>query len=261
MYKTPSQAAQYVSAFLPLIRTLTGVEVALCPPFVDLTTVAAALRRGRGERGTEVSVALGAQDVFWEDEGAFTGEVAPGMLVDAGCQYVIIGHSERRQYFGETDEQVNRKVKAALSHGLRPIICVGESLAQREAGQSDEVVRRQTRAALAGLTPDQAAGLVIAYEPIWAIGTGRNATGEEANRVIGIIRQVVGELYPGQPQVAQSVRIQYGGSVKPNNAAEFLGQPEVDGALVGGASLDPQGFATLCQLAAEAAADRARSGQ
>lgn len=248
MYKTAEDAAAFVRDFLPRVAGLEGIEIALCPPFTALTTVTQEVR------GSEVGV--GAQDMFWEESGAYTGEVSPGMLVAAGCRYVIIGHSERRQYFGETDETVNRKVLAAIRRGLRPIVCVGESLSQREAGKTEAFVTSQVRAALAGVKPEAAAEMVIAYEPIWAIGTGRNATGVEANRVIGLIRQEVAKLYPSSPEVPAQLRIQYGGSVKPENIAEFMSQPEIDGGLVGGASLDPAGFATICRLSAEAASRR-----
>ncbi|MBE3577229.1 MAG: triose-phosphate isomerase [Limnochordales bacterium] len=250
MYKTAEDAAAFVRDFLPRVAGLSGIEIALCPPFTALTTVAHEVR-GSG-------IAVGAQDMFWEEAGAYTGEISPGMLVAAGCRYVIIGHSERRQYFGETDETVNRKVLAALRRGLRPIVCVGESLSQREAGTTEEVVKSQVKAALAGVRPEAACEIVIAYEPIWAIGTGRNATGVEANRVIGLIRRQIAELYPANPEVPAQLRIQYGGSVKPENIVEFMSQPEIDGGLVGGASLDPAGFATLCRLSAEAASRRVR---
>lgn len=248
MHKTGEEAAAYVRDFLPRVNGLAGIEIALCPPFTALGIV------GEAVRGS--AVALGAQDVFWEESGAFTGEVSPGMLVAAGCRYVIIGHSERRQYFGETDEMVNRKVLAALSRALRPIVCVGESLAERERGETEAVVARQVRAAFRQVAPEAAGEMVIAYEPIWAIGTGRNATGAEANRVIGLIRQEVAKLYPEHTGVPDRLRIQYGGSVKAENIAEFMSQPEIDGALVGGASLDPAGFATLCRVSAEAAGRR-----
>jgi triosephosphate isomerase len=190
---------------------------------------------------------LGAQNIYWKDSGAFTGEVSPVML-KGWCQYVIIGHSERRQYFGETDSTVNLKAKAALSHGLTPIVCVGEVLAENEAGQTAAVVTRQTQGAYAGLSAQDALKTVIAYEPVWAIGTGRAATAEGANAVIGQIRAVVAGLY--SPEVAAAIRIQYGGSVTAANAAELMAQPEIDGALVGGASLKPAEFVAIVKAAA-----------
>ena len=231
MYKTNSEAKMLVQGLKE--KTLpAGVEVVLCPPFTALTTVAELLK------GTEIG--LGAQNLFWEEEGAFTGEVAPAMLKEIGCHYVIIGHSERRQYFGETDETVNKKVKAALRHGLKPIICVGESLAQREAGETDAFVAGQVEKALDGLAPEEIPQVVIAYEPIWAIGTGRSSSGSDANQVIGMIRQTVAKQF--KPELADQVRIQYGGSVKPENIKEYMAQPDIDGALVGGASLKADAF-------------------
>ncbi|HHW14807.1 MAG TPA: triose-phosphate isomerase, partial [Firmicutes bacterium] len=191
---------------------------------------------------------LGAQDVFWEEKGAFTGEVSPGMLQDVGCTHVIIGHSERRQYFGESDETVRRKVGAALAAGLIPIVCVGETLAQREAGQTASLVAGQVRGALAGLAGFDPERLIVAYEPVWAIGTGRNATPADANAVCALIRRTVGELYGAE--AAARLRIQYGGSVKPENAAELMREPEIDGALVGGASLEASAFARIIAGAA-----------
>jgi triosephosphate isomerase len=236
MHKTVAEAKDFCRAFLASYEP-DGGEVVLCPPFTALGAVAELLQ------GTEVK--LGAQDLFWEEKGAYTGEIAPGMLVDVGCHYVIIGHSERRGYFGETDADVNRKVRAALAHDLKPIICLGESLEQREAGQTEKVVTAQVRSAYEGIDASLAAGTVIAYEPIWAIGTGRNATPEEANRVIGLIRQTIADIY--DEETAGQIRIQYGGSVNKENIAQFMEQPEIDGALVGGASLDPAGFAVIAR--------------
>ena len=176
---------------------------------------------------------------FWEDEGAYTGEIS-GLMLRTGCCYVIIGHSERRQYFGETDEQVNKKVKAAFKHGLEPILCVGETLAQREAGETEQLVKTQVEKALAGVPAEAAQRIVIAYEPIWAIGTGRSSSGADAGRVTGLIRQTLAALY--SPELAGKIRILYGGSVKPGNIEEFMAEPEIDGALVGGASLDIHSF-------------------
>jgi triosephosphate isomerase len=183
---------------------------------------------------------LGAQNLYWKEQGAFTGEVSPLMLQDIGCDYVIIGHSERREYFGETDQTVNEKVKAALAAGIKPIICVGETLAQREAGETESLIKRQTEEALQGVEAGAIPQIVIAYEPIWAIGTGKSSNGTDANRVIGLIRKTVAGLFSNEP--AQQMRIQYGGSVKPENIKEFMDQPEIDGALVGGASLEIESF-------------------
>lgn len=235
MFKTVGEAASFVEAFKPQATALAGVEVAICPPFTVLATVGRLLLGG--------PIALGAQNMFHEPQGAFTGEVSPVMLRDLGVRYVILGHSERRQYFGETDGLIVQKVQAAFRHGLTPILCVGESLADREAGRTQQVVVGQVEAALSGLAADQVSTLVIAYEPIWAIGTGRTATGSDANQVCGWIRSRVAGGWGDA--AAAALRIQYGGSVKPDNMAEFAGQPDIDGALVGGASLDPDGFARL----------------
>jgi triosephosphate isomerase len=235
MHKTIPEAQRLVFELKELVPAGGPAEVVLCPPFTALAPVAAALE------GT--AWGLGAQDLFWEQKGAFTGEVAPGMLRDAGCTHVIIGHSERRQYFGETDETVRKKVQAALAAGLVPIVCVGESLAQREAGETEAWVAQQVKGALAGLGTLELAGLVLAYEPLWAIGTGRNATGADANAVCAAIRRTVADL--GGTAAAEAVRIQYGGSVKAENIGEFLGEPDIDGALVGGASLEAPSFARI----------------
>ena len=215
-----------------LLGRRTGADVVLCPPFVSLAAVAEILH------GT--SIGLGAQNVFWEKQGAWTGEVAADMLRDSGCSYVIIGHSERRQHFGETNATVKRRLRAALDAGLRAIVCVGETLAERESGVTERVVESQLREGLEGLSAAEWGSLTLAYEPVWAIGTGRNATPEQAQAVHRFLRGVVTRLATGA--VAGALRIQYGGSVKPENAAELLGQPDVDGALVGGASLDAAAF-------------------
>lgn len=242
MYKTPAEAAAFAAAFREAAAVFAGtVEVALCPAFPALVDVSRALA-GSG-------IALGAQNMFWAPEGAYTGEVSAAMLRDAGCRYVILGHSERRQYFGETDEGVNRKAKAALENGLTPIVCVGETLEQREDGITKDVVTGQIRGCLAGLGGSKVAGLVIAYEPVWAIGTGRAATGVDANRVVAAsIRPVLRELYG--KQTADETRVLYGGSVTAANAAEFFSQPEIDGALVGGASLKAAEFVSIVRAAA-----------
>ncbi len=242
MYKTVAEARALVEALLPQLTPVTSVEQVLCPPFTALAAVSELVR------GTAIGV--GAQDMYWEPEGAFTGEVSP-LMVKELAQYVIIGHSERRQFFGETDETVNRKVHAALAHGLTPIVAVGENLAQNEAGETVAFVSGQVRRGLAGLTPEQARRVIVAYEPIWAIGTGRAATGADANRIIRTaVRDTLADLF-GRA-VADAIRIQYGGSVKPANIAEFISQPEIDGALVGGASLKAEDFAAIVRLAAEA---------
>jgi len=242
MNKTVSETLALVHEIRGLLpQAPPNVEVVLCPPFTSLWVARNAL--GRSKFG------LGAQDVHWEPKGAFTGEISPVMLQDL-VTYVIIGHSERRQYFGETDESVNRKIKAALAHGLRPIMCVGEVLAENEAGKTNEVVGRQTRSGLAGLTPEQMANVVIAYEPVWAIGTGRAATGPGANAVVAqAIRGTLAEMFG--TQVAQATRVQYGGSVTPANIAEFMAQPDLDGALVGGASLKAADFVEIVKQTAQ----------
>lgn len=241
MYKTPQEAVAFVNAVKDRLANLTAVERVVCPPYVALPAVKAALE------GTDIAV--GAQDVHWEEEGAFTSQIAPGML-EGLATYVIIGHSETRAYQGVTDEMVNKKAKAALRHGLRPIIAVGESLEINEAGGTEEFVANQIRAAFEGIPASDLANIVIAYEPIWAIGTGKNASGEQANAIIGSIRATLAGLY-GQEH-ADAMRIQYGGSVKPGNMAEFMSQPHIDGALVGGASLQPDSFVDLVRIAIEA---------
>jgi triosephosphate isomerase len=192
-------------------------------------------------RGTKIS--LGAQNCHWADQGAYTGEISPLMLVDVGCKYVIIGHSERRQYFAETDESINKKAQAAYRHGLIPIICVGETLEERQAGKTESVVTTQVRGCLQGLPAEKVAESVIAYEPVWAIGTGQTATKEQAQEVHALIRKLVAEMF--STDVAEKVRIQYGGSVKPQNIRELMAQPDIDGALVGGASLEEDSFAAI----------------
>ncbi|NWF68776.1 MAG: triose-phosphate isomerase [Chloroflexi bacterium] len=240
MYKTVSESVDFVRELAPKLAPFSGVERVVCPTYLALTAVADALK------GTPIHV--GAQSVHWEAQGAFTSQVSPAMLKGI-VEYVIIGHSECRAYLAETDEQVNKKAKAALAAGLKPIIAVGESLEQNERGETAAFVSAQVRAALVGLTPADMANVVIAYEPIWAIGTGRNADGATANKIIGgTIRATLIELY-GET-LAQSVRIQYGGSVKPDNMAEFMAQPDIDGALVGGASLKVNDFVALVESAA-----------
>jgi triosephosphate isomerase (TIM) len=216
-------------------------DVVVCPPFTDLRTLQTLTQ------ADEIPIALGAQNCHWEDKGAFTGEVSPPMLAKLAVTYVIVGHSERRQLFGETDDTVNAKTKAVLKHAMTPIVCVGETLEEREAGRTDERVSSQARAAFAGVKAADAERCVVAYEPIWAIGTGRNATPDDANATIGVIRDALRELYGG---VADAMRIQYGGSVKPGNIADLMAMPEIDGALVGGASLDPDDFARIVRFRA-----------
>lgn len=231
MFNTVSETEDFLGAFLPKAQGLSA-EVVICPTF---TALGAAARMLKGS-----PVKLGAQNMHWEDSGAFTGEISPIMLKEIPCDYVILGHSERRGYFGETDEGVNRKAKAAFGHGLTPIVCVGESLEQREQGITLKWVLGQVEKALEGITADQTKKLVFAYEPIWAIGTGKTASSGDAQEVIGAIRGKVADLYDNS--IAQEVRILYGGSVKPENIAELMQQPDIDGALVGGASLKPEGF-------------------
>jgi triosephosphate isomerase (TIM) len=233
MHKTVVEAEAFLDAFLPAIDA-DGPEVVICPPYTALAEV------GRTVAGSPID--LGAQDVFWEPKGAFTGEISAPMLWDLGCTYVIAGHSERRRVLGEDDEAVRKKVAAAFANELIPILCVGESLDEREAGRTERIVQTQARIGTLDVAPDQAAQLVVAYEPVWAIGSGRPATGEEANRVAGLIR---GWLRGWFGDAADAVRILYGGSVTPDTIAEFAGQPEVDGALVGGASLDADAFSGI----------------
>jgi len=232
MYTTVRTAAELCQALRENIDGVRGVEKVICPPFVFL-----ALAR---ETLAGSSIKVGAQNVFWEEKGAFTGEVSPPMLADL-CEYVIVGHSERRKYFGETDETVNRRLKAALAQGLRPIFCIGETGDERQAGRTEEVLLRQVRGGLDGI--EIGPGFVVAYEPVWAIGTGVPATGEMANEAIAFIRRELGSLYGGA--LAQAARIQYGGSVDGANIAEFMAQPDIDGALVGGASLKADVFTTI----------------
>src|SRR4028119_767063 len=226
MYKTQAEASEFLQKFMPeLENTPEEREVLLCAPFTALGTISKSLHGGR--------VQLGAQNVHWEDEGAYTGEIAGAMLTEIGVRYVIVGHSERRQYFGETDETVNKRLLAAQRHGLTPILCVGETKQQRDAGETESLIATQLEKDLVDVDQEN---LVIAYEPIWAIGTGDTCEATEANRVIGLIRAQLSN---------PNVSIQYGGSVKPSNIDEIMAQPEIDGALVGGASLEPASFARI----------------
>ncbi len=234
MNKTPEEAAAMVKELAPLVKD-SDVEVVICAPFVALQAVK--------EAAAGTNVRIGAQNMHWEESGAYTGEVSPTMLNAIGMEYVIIGHSERREYFAETDETVNKKVHSAFAHNLIPIVCVGETLEQREEGVTRTLVEGQTRAALKDLSVENVKACVIAYEPIWAIGTGKTATSEDANEVIGYIRNTVAEV-AGQ-EAADAIRIQYGGSMKPDNASELMAMPEIDGGLVGGASLKAEDFSKI----------------
>ena len=238
MNKTPSQTKELIAQIKPLVEG-ASCEVVVCVPYVDL---AAALESVKG-----TAIQVGAQNMHFEASGAFTGEISAEMLTELGVSYVIIGHSERRQYFGETDLTVNKKVKAALFAELKPILCVGELLDEREQGITAEVVAKQTKIAFLDISAEQAAGVVIAYEPVWAIGTGKTATSAQADEVCGIIRGVVEELYG--KSVANEIVIQYGGSMNAANAAELLSQPNVDGGLIGGASLKAEDFAKIVSAA------------
>ena len=238
MNTTLDEAGKLVAAMRPGLEAIPGVEKVVCPPFISLSAVKEALKGS--------TVKLGAQNLYFEEKGAYTGEVSPSMLAGL-CEFVIVGHSERRQYFGETDEIVNKKLRAALKVGLRPILCVGERLEQNEAGKTREVVTGQVKAGLAGLT--YSSDMVIAYEPIWAIGTGRAATGSQANETIGLIRRHFAALY-GEEN-AGKLRILYGGSVTADNIAEFLAQDEIDGGLVGGASLKADQFVSIVRQTSE----------
>ncbi len=245
MFKTIGEAKEFVRQFAPLVAGVDDVDIVLCPPFTALSAVGDAVKTS--------NVRLGAQDIFWKEQGAYTGEVSPLMLKDVGCTYVIVGHSERRgrfgkaefdtdllTVFGDNDATVNAKAKAALKHGLTPIICVGETFAERRTGNTDAVVSGQMKAALRELNSQN---VVFAYEPVWAIGTGETCDAQEANRVIALIRRTIAAVLGND--AAQAVRIQYGGSVKPDNIAELIAQPDIDGVLVGGASLDPKSFAEI----------------
>lgn len=232
MFTVVEEAKALVQSLKDLVKDVTNVEIVVCPPFISLHAVKEMLAGSR--------IGLGAQNVYWEKSGAFTGEVSAPMLKSVGCTYVIIGHSERRTYFGETDETVNKRIFAALAEGLKPIVCIGETLEEREAGKTFEVIKRQVEGGLANLSVEQMATVVIAYEPVWAIGTGKTATPAQAQEVHAFIRKLLNDIF-GQT-TAEATRIQYGGSVKPDNAAELMAQPDIDGALVGGASLKADSF-------------------
>ena len=239
MNKTPKEALELIETLKPLVAGNDKTEVVFCPPFVSLLLAVEATK------GTNIKI--GAQNMYYEESGAYTGEVSADMLKDLGVKYVIIGHSERRQYFGETDFTVNRKVLAALEAGLHPIICVGETLEQRELGITMELIALQVKSALAGVPAEKLRKCVIAYEPVWAIGTGKTATAEQAAEVCTFIRTTVRHLYGAR--IARSITIQYGGSMKPSNAAELLGQSDIDGGLIGGASLKPAEFVEIINAA------------
>ena len=235
MYKTQAEARAFFAAFKSLVASVTHCEIIIAPPF---TALAASVEAAVG-----APIAIAAQDIYWAAEGAFTGEVSPKMLVETSCRAVIIAHSERRQFFGETDETANRKVKAALAAELTPILCVGETLAEREANQMQQVLERQFRGSLAALTGAEFSRIIVAYEPVWAIGTGRTATPEMAAEAHRFLREIAAAVFT--PDRAAMLRILYGGSVKPDNIKGLMAQVDIDGALVGGASLDPQQFASI----------------
>jgi triosephosphate isomerase len=235
MYKTPAETSAFFQKFGPLVANSEHCEIVICPPFIDL---AAAVQATQGTR-----VRIGAQNLHWAKEGAYTGEISAAMIVASGCSHVIIGHSERRQYFGETDESVLKKTVAALDAGLTPIVCVGERLEHREGGLTEAVLVGQCQGGICGLTPTQFARIIIAYEPVWAIGTGKTATPEIAADAHRVIRQKIREAFGAE--AADGVRILYGGSVKPDNTKTLMAQKEIDGVLVGGASLDPVSFGSI----------------
>lgn len=238
MNTTVEEAVALIDDLKPRVKDVENVDVVVCPPFISLVPVAEALKGS--------NIGLGAQNIYWEKKGAFTAEVSGPMLVSAGCAYVIIGHSERRQYFGETDDTVNKRVFAALDEGLKPIVCVGETLEEREAEKTFDVIQRQIRGGLAGLSTAQMEAVVIAYEPVWAIGTGKTATPEQAQDVHAFIRKELADMFGDD--TANATRIQYGGSVKPNNATELMGKPDIDGALVGGAALKADSFEAIVKF-------------
>lgn len=240
MYKVTSEAQEFVENILTKIETSEQVETIICAPYLFLPLLV--------EKTKDTTIKIAAQNMHFEDAGAYTGEISPVMLKDLGIDYVILGHSERREYFAETDESVNLKAHAAIKHGLKPIICVGETLAQKEAGQTNAQIEMQVSKAIAGLTADQVSQTIIAYEPVWAIGTGKTATSEEANTVCAYIRTLIATLV--SKDVAEQLIIQYGGSVKPDNIIELLSQSDIDGALVGGASLEPDSFLQLIKAGA-----------
>jgi triosephosphate isomerase len=235
LFKKTAEALQLVQDLAPLVKDVVGVEIVVAPSFTVLGPVRSLL--------FDSQIAVAGQDCYWEEEGAYTGEVSPGMLIDAGCSHVIIGHSERRQLFGETDETVNKKSKAAIRAGLTAIICIGETLLERESGETFTVLKRQITAALDNLSAGEMAQVILAYEPVWAIGTGKTAQDEQAQEAHAFIRRLLAELF--SPTLADSLRILYGGSVKPDNIGGLMSQADIDGALVGGASLTADSFASI----------------
>ncbi len=234
MNKTVAQSLELVEELKGKVAGVSGVEILVCPPFTSLYPVQQLLAAS--------NIALGAQNMYWEEEGAYTGETSPPMLQAIGCSYVILGHSERREHFNECNEEINRKLKAALEHDLTPILCLGETLEEREEGQTAEVVKDQLEKGIAGVDEDKMHRLVVAYEPIWAIGTGKSATAKEAGQVTALLRERLSEL---AAEAAGEIRILYGGSVKPHNISELMAEDEIDGALVGGASLEAASFAGI----------------
>jgi triosephosphate isomerase len=241
MHKTLKDGQELVVALRRELFKIEDVDIVVCPPYTLLAYLADALETS--------NIAVGGQDIYWQDEGAFTGEVSPVMLKDAGCQYVIIGHSERRQFFGETNETVNKKIKASLKHSLTPIICVGENLEERESNNTFKVIQEHIKEGLVDINADDILKTVIAYEPVWAIGTGLNATGEQAQQAHKFIRDLLKNMY--KEEIASQIRIQYGVSVRPDNIVELISKPDVDGALVGGASLKADSFAQIVIKASE----------
>ena len=239
MNMTPSQTTAFMNELAPKVAGLDGCKVVLCVPYVD---IAAAVEATKG-----TNIEIGAENIHWEAKGAYTGEISASMLAECGVKYVVVGHSERRQYFGETDQTVNLRTLAAVNAGLTAIVCVGETLAQRELGYTETLLKFQTKMALTNVKPEQLKNIIIAYEPVWAIGTGLTATPEQADETCGVIRGVVGELY-GQ-DAAQAITIQYGGSMNDQNAAELLSKENVDGGLIGGASLKTDKFNTIVKAA------------
>lgn len=236
---TTKQAVELVTLLKRDLSDINEVDIVVCPVFTVLSVLADILM--------ESNIGLGAQNIYWEDSGAFTGEVSASLLKEIGVQYVIIGHSERRQYFGETNQTVNKKIRAALKHGLTPIVCVGEVLQEREANKTFDVIRTQCKESLAGFSADEMKAMIVAYEPVWAIGTGKTATPAQAQEVHKFIRELLVKMH--NEEVAETVRIQYGGSVKPENIAELMVQPDIDGALVGGASLKADSFVSIVKNA------------
>jgi len=233
--KTIKDAIELVTLLKRELLDVTEVDIVVCPVLTALSSVSDAL--------IDTNIGLGAQNLYWEDEGAFTGEASAPLIKEAGAQYVIIGHSERRQFFHETDQTVNKKIRAALKHGLTPIVCIGEVLAEREAGKTEKVINEQFHGSLKGLSADEMKKIILAYEPVWAIGTGKTATPAQAQEVHGLIRKLLRELF--DDETAEEVRIQYGGSVKPDNIGELIAQEDIDGALVGGASLKADSFVAI----------------